>query len=286
MSDPVPAITEAAATGEVAVLYADIRAALGVNVVNLVWRHLATIPGALPWAWGTVRPLYLDGTIAREAAALRAARRLPPVARLPDEVLAAAGLDAADRARIGAVLDAYDRTNPMALVALSVALRRLEDPDAVGTAGASAAGVTVAPGPELALPPLLRLEEMAPATAALVLRLNRIGAAGPDLVLASMYRNLAHWPSYLALAWALLAPLEVGGLLRYAIDDVLEAARLRAEAIVAAAPWPLVALARPQRPAVERAIGLFTGDAIARMVVLCGVLRAAGVGQADSAPGG
>ncbi len=96
MSDPVPAITEAAASGEVAALYADIRAVYGVGVVNLVWRHLATIPGALPWAWGTVRPLYLDGTIAREAAALRTARRLPPVMRLPAELLAAAGFGAAD----------------------------------------------------------------------------------------------------------------------------------------------------------------------------------------------
>ena len=129
MSDPVPAITEADATGEVAALYADIRAVYGVSVVNLVWRHLATIPGALPWAWETVRPLYLDGTIAHEAAALRAARRLPPVVVLPAEVFLAAGLGAADVARIGEVLDAYERTNPMALIALSVALERLTHPD-------------------------------------------------------------------------------------------------------------------------------------------------------------
>jgi hypothetical protein len=69
MSDPVPAITEAEATGETAQIYADIRRVYGVGVVNLVWRHLATFPGALPWAWETVRPLYADGTIRREAAA-------------------------------------------------------------------------------------------------------------------------------------------------------------------------------------------------------------------------
>ena len=52
MSDPVPAVTEAAATGETAAIFADIRQVLGVDVVNLIWRHLATIEGALPWAWG------------------------------------------------------------------------------------------------------------------------------------------------------------------------------------------------------------------------------------------
>ena len=43
MSDPVPAITEAAATGETAAIFADIRQVLGVDVVNLIWRHLATM---------------------------------------------------------------------------------------------------------------------------------------------------------------------------------------------------------------------------------------------------
>lgn len=283
MSDPVPAITEAEASGEVAALYADIRAVYGVGVVNLVWRHLATIPGALPWAWGTVRPLYLDGTIAREAAVLRTARRLPPVMRLSAELLAAAGLGAADQARIGEVLDAYDRTNPMALIALSVALHRLGHLDAPEATAAPVSAAAAPAGPDIALPPLLRLEEMAQATAALVLRLNRIGATGPDPVLASMYRNLAHWPAYLALAWTLLAPLEAGGTLREAIEDVLAAARHRAAAIAASTPRPPGTLAAAQRPAVERAIGLFTGDAIARMVVLCGVLRAAGTGLADGA---
>jgi hypothetical protein len=48
MTDTVPAITEAAATGEIASIYADIRQVLGVDLVNLIWRHLATIDGALP----------------------------------------------------------------------------------------------------------------------------------------------------------------------------------------------------------------------------------------------
>jgi hypothetical protein len=58
MSDPLPAITEAAA---IAAIFADIRQVLGVDVVNLIWRHLATVDGALPWAWQALRPLYVDG---------------------------------------------------------------------------------------------------------------------------------------------------------------------------------------------------------------------------------
>ena len=59
--DPVPAITEKDATGEVAELYADIRQTLGVPLVNLIWRNLATIPGALAWAWLSVKPVFENG---------------------------------------------------------------------------------------------------------------------------------------------------------------------------------------------------------------------------------
>ena len=58
-ADPIAAIPEAEATGDTAALFADIRATLGLPVVNLVWRHLATIPGGLPWTWDQVKPFYV-----------------------------------------------------------------------------------------------------------------------------------------------------------------------------------------------------------------------------------
>jgi hypothetical protein len=38
--------------------------------------------------------------------------------------------------------------------------------------------------------------------------LNGFGTRRPGAVLASMYRHLAHWPTYLSFAWLLLAPLD------------------------------------------------------------------------------
>ena len=55
---------ESDAKGEIAEIYADIRKVLGTSVVNLIWRNLATMPGALPWTWSTVRPLYLGDSTA------------------------------------------------------------------------------------------------------------------------------------------------------------------------------------------------------------------------------
>jgi hypothetical protein len=67
MRDPVPAIAESEATGSIAEIFADIRSVYRVGVVNLIWRHLATIPRGLPWVWATARPLCADGTVGREA---------------------------------------------------------------------------------------------------------------------------------------------------------------------------------------------------------------------------
>jgi hypothetical protein len=55
--ESVPSVLETAATGETADIFADIRKTPGTSVVNLIWRNLATMPGALRWTWTTVKPL-------------------------------------------------------------------------------------------------------------------------------------------------------------------------------------------------------------------------------------
>lgn len=272
MSDPVPAITEAAATGEIAAIYADIRAVLGVEVVNLIWRHLATIPGALPWAWGALRPLYADGTVGAEASALHGDLELPALPPMTVAVTASAGLNDADLGAIRNVLSAYDRTNAMALVALSALLVSLSG-DAPTAGNAGKAHGAAAPNAAIPLPKLLTLDEMAPTTATLVRTLNGLGTRRPDAILASMYRHLAHWPTYLALAWALAAPLDADGRLEAAIADAVAKGRARAEGLAGriAGPRPDAETAAAIRTAIEP----FAGDVIAKMVVICAILRAA-----------
>ncbi|MBM3491897.1 MAG: hypothetical protein FJX68_15935 [Alphaproteobacteria bacterium] len=185
--DPVPAIAEAEAAGEIAVLFADIRAVLGVPLVNLVWRHLATLPGALGWCWAAARPIYVSGRAAAEAQAVLAGLSAPPLPGLSREALAAVGVGEAELARIRAVVATYNHTNPVALVALT-ALRLC----LAGEPGEVRPAAPV-PGPapaEADLPRLLPLAEMAADTASMVVALNRLGARGHDRILASMYRHL------------------------------------------------------------------------------------------------
>ena len=222
MSDPVPATTEAAATGETAAIFADIRQVLGVDVVNLIWRHLATMEGALPWAWWALRPLYVDGSVIHEATALHKALALPPMPSIPAEVFTGLDLRADDMAAIRAVLAAYDHTNAMAAVALTALRARLDG----GTPRevAAAEPTPVAAAARIGLPKLLDLTEVQAGTAALVTALNEFGTRRPGAVLASMYRHLAHWPSYLSFAWLLLAPLDSDGRLTGAIEQARLAA--------------------------------------------------------------
>ncbi|HEY4044887.1 MAG TPA: hypothetical protein VGM32_23990 [Rhodopila sp.] len=270
MSDPVPAVTEAAATHETAAIFADIRQVLEVNVVNLIWRHLATIDGALPWAWATLRPSYVDGAVRREAAALHGELALPPMPAIPMDVFAALGLRPDDMAAIRDVLAAYDHTNAMAMVALSALRAHLE-----GHARRDGQPVeprSVSAVPRTRLPRLLDLTDMQAETAALVVALNGFGTRRPGAVLASMYRHLAHWPSYLSFAWLLLAPLDADGRLANAIERAQRAALARADRLAVllggtAAPPPALATR------ISTAIEPFVGDVIVKMAVICAFLR-------------
>ena len=258
MSDPLPAITEAAATGEIADLFADIRTTVGVRVVNLVWRHLATMDGALPWAWAAVKPLYLAGL---PDAAMTAFHRTMEVPRL-------ASLAGEEPASVDAVLASYDHSNTINLFALG-ALRAWLN-------GEVAREGTIAPGPrkaapDLALPKLASEEDVDAATWALVLRLNRFGDEPQPLILASMYRHLAHTPSFLQRVETALAPVAADGSLRKAIlDNRSTAAALAADiarAISAARP--------PHAVKIEKAVGLFVDHAIGKMVTICRAIRTA-----------
>jgi hypothetical protein len=273
MSDPVPAITEAAATGETAAIFADIREVLGVDVVNLIWRHLTTIDGALPWTWSTLRPFYVDGSVRREAATLRGELALPPMLAIPPDVFGGLGLRPRDLIPIRDILAAYDHTNGMAMVALC-ALRAHLDGHAQQDAQLAEPKPAPLP-PRTALPQLLNLTDMEAETAALVIALNGIGTRRPGAILASMYRHLAHWPSYLSFAWLLLAPLDADTRLASAIQQAQRAALARADRLrirlSGAAALPPCALAG----AISAAIEPFVEDVIVKMLVICALLRRA-----------
>ncbi len=290
-TDPVAAVSERSAIGETKVIFDDIKATLGVPVVNLIFRHIATVPGALPWMWELLRPLYLSAELRSAASSLIVAMRLPSVPTLSRSALQVAGVDAENELLIARVLDTYNRSNALNLIALAAlsaasntetrligAPQSGRDPDEPQTAKMSGSEARRLPAPiEEALPALLALADMDRATRELVESLNRIGDRDGGRILASMYCQLAHWPGYLALAETLLKSLEAAGALANAIEETRAAGRREAFNLaerVHATPVSAPAPGMPERQAVDEALERFASNTIAKMLTISQVLKA------------
>ena len=262
-ADPLPAVAETDAAGETAALYDDIRATLGVPVVNLVWRHLATFPGALPWCWAALKPVYESGAVSVAADGLKDSLDLPVIPPIPTAVLRAAGVDADGEAQIRTVLASYNRSNAMNLIALTALVMALKDEPAMGpppTAQPADDGVAGQ------LPPLLSLADMPEHVAALIEELNRLGDREDGRVMATMYRHLAHWPGFLAMLWALFAPMAASGRLELAIDGAFDAGRQRAAWMLAGIGKPDADLDADVREQLLATLARFTGNLIGKMI--------------------
>jgi hypothetical protein len=265
--ESVPSVREDDAAGEIANIFAEIRKVLGTSVVNLIWRNLATMPGALEWTWSTVRPLYL-GNAPQHAEAVRRMIALPDLPGFSEDTLLAAGIVPSDKIIIRQVLDSYQYTNALALVVLSALLARFEpkpsEPVQPADAAPKPSGVKI---PEL--PPMDALD---PEVARLVAELNGFGEDSEAKLIASMYRHLAYWPAYLALVRTLLVPAHADGRL-LALTNATRALghahgqMLAAQLNPAAPPDTLHAALASCR--------LFVEHPIARMTGLCALIRRA-----------
>ena len=258
MGDPFPAVAEGSATGEVAELFADIRATVGVRVVNLVWRHLATIDGALPWAWAAIKPVYLQGMPDQATVRFRESMTVPKLASLagPQPV----GVDD--------VLASYDHSNTMnlfALGALGAWLRGETAKEGIPVTGRRL------PAPDVALPKLNSADDVPPETWALVLRLNKFGDRPQPIILASMYRQLAFAPQFLMQVENALAPAQADGSLDRAITANRAAADVQSRLLARA-----IEAGRPAEAArIESGVAAFVEHAIGKMVTICRAIRAA-----------
>ena len=68
-------LSERDARGDTAAIYAEMKRLGGVPMVALIFRHLATLPGALEWTWGAIGPAWRDGRL--QEAAWKIARETP-----------------------------------------------------------------------------------------------------------------------------------------------------------------------------------------------------------------
>jgi len=276
-ADPVPAIIESEASGEIGDIFQDIRAVTGVDVVNLVWRRLAITEGALPAVWTMLRPAYVSGLVAARAQEFRRDVCPPPLPKLTHAALRAASVDRLGQLTIRAILDSYQRTNAINLIGLGAVLARMSaHGPAIAMTSASASPAALAEE-EPTLPPLPPLPAMSALDShvrELVESLNSV-CEQDGRVIASMYRHLAWWPGYLALIATLLAPIDKDGRMQVAIDDVRRRA-VDFSRDVAAGLQPLDAsLDDDVVRDIDEVLTLFTQHPISKMTAICGALSSA-----------
>jgi hypothetical protein len=257
-SERLPELPETAATGRAAALYSDIRAVLGLPMVNLVYRCLATKPGALEGCWAALRP-NLSSTAAASAAGELAALAAPARASpLPRATVAAAGLVGEEVALARATLSAYRRGNSLNLLGMFALLD--------GCPGTTAAAETAPAPPAEPILPIASLETLAPGTRALLERMSlRTVGGGEPRIVPSLLRHFAGDARLLELLWTVLEPAtpEIRGRSR----RIVRRAREQAGGL----PCPVGRLeSEPERTVVAQ-----FPDAMARMLVVGELLSAA-----------
>jgi hypothetical protein len=277
-------LPEARASGEIRRIYGEIRRWSAVPMVALIYRHLATMPGVLEWAWSVIRPAMESGELPQRAWQLAAKVAIPRVATIPRAALRSVGIQAGDEDAIAAVLDAYNRANPVNILAVRCLAQHLRNE-------APAASV-LPPGPAwlpplepAPLPMMVNPAAMSAELRSLVLLLtDRDDGRAPSPLWPSLYRHLGHWPAMLAFA-AVLVPPQFA-----AIDG--SAAGLRGQVEDAAAEMSCSMAPAPSLPlpdAAERAKLLLAIERfsvrIPEMVVIGGLLRRALPAGAPRAPG-
>jgi hypothetical protein len=189
----LPELLESQATGQIAVIYDEIRRFSGVPYVSSLQRFLATLPGVLEWTWHALRPAMASGVIPETGWRLAADVRLRPAARVLPTTLQAWGINDPNLAAIRAIAENFVRVSPVNLV-FGASLRRLltgETPSGTGYPDAWTPPAMLPPMPGNVDP-----NTLSPAHRAVLMRFATDVDGVPFI--PALYRQLAHWPPLLA----------------------------------------------------------------------------------------
>jgi hypothetical protein len=195
-------LPEDQATGEIAVIYDEIRRFSGVPYVSSLQRYLATMPGVLEWAWAALRPAMRSGVIPETGWRLAETVRCPPLPPVAPERVSKWGIDADGLASIRNVAANFQRVSPVNLVMGACLKRLLTNPAPSGS------GFDTVWAPPEPLPPMPgNVDSLAlPADQRAILLRFATEVDGTPFVPA-LYRQLAHWPQLLAWLADELVPL-------------------------------------------------------------------------------
>jgi hypothetical protein len=243
------------ASPETAAIYADIRAVSGLSMVNLIWRHLAALPGILEWAWKGVRPIVGSQELVAARQRLIDAIELPTLAPVTLEAWQAAGVGGVELSIFRDMIADYVRGNSTNIIVLTALRLRLEGINH-DTPAFSRAPAAVAMTPSAPLP---RIDMLDPSLAGAIRALAQRHEGAQGGIIPSLYLELTRWPALTDILPQWLEALYEPSAMRAARESTCRAAEREALTLLPAldARPPNVA---EMRPALERFTRLIIPD--------------------------
>ena len=264
-----PEVSPDEAPPHIRAIYDEICRWAAVPMAALIFRNLATHPGVLEEVWEGIGPLFRSGQI--QDAAWRIARTAAPKNLLPpieEHARAVIGLTGDALIDVRNTLDAYNRANPVNLLAMLALLERL---------GSHAPPQPVLPGAwtppapiPAPIPKMAPLDTMSPQTRWLINDLGFGDRSKLAPVVPSLYRHLTNWPGYLAVLHVTLLPRFHDGTIAAATEQLRQAMAREAVPLALSLP-PLRRLATI--PEVSVTITDFTATVIPQMIVIGTAMR-------------
>lgn len=252
----LPELLEHQATGEIAVIYNEIRRFSGVPYVSSLQRYVATMPGALEWAWAAVRPALAAGVVQETGWRLARDVAISPAPSVSAAALRVWGVDATGLAAIRNIAANFLRVSPVNLMTGGCLRLLLEGARPAGS------GFTAGWTPPEMLAPMpgnADLEKLSADARAVLMQLGTELDGKPFI--PALYRQLAHWPGFLAWVATELGPRFNATQTNAARAAFRQAAWDAAGEIVArlpglpARPAPDVGTARRVQVAIDRYAG-------------------------------
>lgn len=209
--DPVTVTDEVTATGRTAEIFKDIRGTMQIPIVTSIWRALASWDDCLERTWSAVKPIYESGLPDQMLSHLLGQVLISTPNFNIRKQISTIDINHIDLVDIRHIVRAYTRSNALNFLALA----------AYTTPPSN--GKPMNPGQinnDLALhklKPLLSRAEIHDDAWTQVLKTNSLGSSkrnnskSDHAHVATLWRHLAHWPSFLSLIYDGFLPYQKSG---------------------------------------------------------------------------
>ena len=261
----LPELAEVDAPASIRAVYAGLRDGAASPIAALIWRHIATHPGVLEECWAALGPHLSSGQLAQTAWGVARAT-VPPglLPRIEPRAQQLLGVSPDDAATFRALVEAYNRANPVNLLAVLTLLARIETAEPAAPVSGSAPS-TPPPAITRLLPRMTPPAEMSTDVRWLLNDLRFGDRSQLEDVVPSLFRHLTDWPAYLAALHISLAPLFRDGTIAAAAARVEHAMAAQASMLARQIPPAPRLAGTPGLPGTMRR---FAGGFIPMMIVV------------------